>query len=96
MPVKPEPDVFISSIMIFQEYITKYMLIPGKIENCIFVVNPDNGSIFSTPVSLIKAMEEVLILQYKCRIRTQFIINASYAVSIFFNTVKYLLDYNTR
>lgn len=96
LPVKPEPEVMIATALTVQEYVTKYMMIPGRVENAIFIGNPGGKGIMSLPVSLLKAIAGILMMFYKCRVRTQFIINASYAFNMFFSIMKNFLDYNTK
>lgn len=96
MPEKPTAETTITTALIMQEFIAKYMLIPGKIENTIFILDIGGRGILNTPIGLIKPLIKTLILNYKCRVRTQFILNASFAFNMLFSAVKLFLDYNTK
>lgn len=92
---KPTVETMITTVMIYQEYLIKFMLIPGKIENVISIMNAGGQGPLNLPLSLIKPMARTLLLNYKCRTRTQFVVNASYGFNLFFQTFKVIMDYNT-
>ena len=96
MEEKPSPEVMISTALIMQEFITKNMLIPGKIENTIFILDIGGQGILNIPVSFLKPMIQTLMMNYKCRVRTQFMLRASFAFNFLFQAVKLFLDHNTK
>lgn len=96
MDVKPTPETMIATALIMQEFITKHMMIPGKIENTIFILDIGGQGILNIPLSLIKPMIQTLMMNYKCRVRTQFMLRASFAFNMLFQAVSIFLDYNTK
>ena len=55
----PSDDSIMALTMIVMEYISKYMLLPGQVENCLTVIDL-NDQIMGIPVSKLKSLMSVL------------------------------------
>jgi hypothetical protein len=88
----PEPEDVVSMCLIFFEFMTKYCLLPGTIENTIMIINCQNLSVWSMPYRMIKAVITTIQMCYKARSRAIFCLNAPTTFSAVWNVVKYVLD----
>lgn len=87
-------DLIHFSILIL-EYLEINMLIPGRIENYILIIDCQNLGVMNTPYALLKSVLSVIQSQYKCKARAIFCLNSPTSMSVIWNTVKLFLDNTT-
>ena len=82
-------------IILLFEYLDKNMLVEGRIENVIIIVDCLNISIFNAPYGMLKSVLGTIQGIYKCKARAIFCINVPTSFSVLWNTVRYFIDGNT-
>lgn len=90
-PAPEAPDVMALCIVMF-EFVTRYLLKPGVIENTFLIINCKDLSVFNMPYKMIKAVTSTIQTVYKARSRGIFILNAPKTFSIVWKCVKVFLD----
>lgn len=94
-PEMPSDEQVIACAMIVMEYLSKYMLIPGKVENCLTIFDLNN-SVMSLPISKIKSLMTTMQLNYKCRTRNIIMLNAPKTFATLWWAVQYFIQENTK
>ena len=77
------------------EYVQKYMMKEGTIENILMIFNQEGSSITNMPHSKMKAILGAIAGQYKCRSRAIFALNSPRTFSILWQVIRYFIDQNT-
>ena len=95
LPELPSNDQIMGCICLVLEYVIRHMHLQGQIENVIMVIDLVGKGIFSIPVGVFKSIMQTIQLNYKCKSRNLFILNAPGAFTAIWNTVQYFLDENT-
>lgn len=94
MSARPQPgaaDVTALCVVYF-EFVIKYLLKPGVVENFLMVIDCSNLSVWNMPYNMIKAVTSTIQTCYKAMSRGTFIINAPKTFSVVWQVVKYFLD----
>ena len=95
MMEQPTEDDMVTAAMIVMEYIHLHMHIPGRIENNIQINDSMHEGLMGLPVMKVKAVLQTLQLNYKCKARTIFAVNAPATITFLWNTIRYFIDENT-
>ena len=82
---------WMNSITYLMDYLVKYCLIPGQVENWSIICNVVNSNILFLPKDL-KQMIETLSRNFAGRLYAMYVINVSFFVWTIWNGVKILLD----
>jgi hypothetical protein len=77
------------------EYIIDEMMLPGQVENWVFITNLKGMGISSVAVPSVRKLFAYLQTHYKCRLHKMYLINASNAVYVPWQIAKKLLDGDT-
>lgn len=94
MQMKPVPnnEDLITLALWFFEFMETYMMVPGRIENVILIIDCKNLSVFSAPYGMLKAVLGVVTSQYKCKSRCIYVVNSPKTFSVVWKVVKNLID----
>lgn len=87
MPELPSNDKMMGCICMIMEYVIKFMHLQGQIENVIMVIDLLGKGLLSMPVGVFKSVMQTIQLNYKCKSRNLFILNAPAAFTAIWNTV---------
>ena len=63
-------------IFFIMEYVDKFMMIPGRIENFLLIIDCLNIGVFNAPFNLFKRLMSIITDYYQCRSRQIFCLNA--------------------
>ena len=86
----------LTKIMIIQfEYVRKYMMINGKIENVLLVIDSSGNNVFTLPYGLLNKSIAAIQLNYRGVARSVFILNAPKTFAYAWKTISYFLDEST-
>ena len=89
-----DPQMVLTTISLFWEYIIHHMLLPGRIENICMIMNHENMSVTQFSTKFMKQMQAHTGANYKGRARTVFLLNAPSTFVYVWNTIKYFFDQN--
>ena len=78
--------------LVMFEFIAKYILKKGVVENTIMMIDCQDLSVFNMPYKMIKAVTSTIQTCYKAKSRGIFIVNAPTTFSIVWRAVKLFLD----
>jgi hypothetical protein len=68
------------------------MLVEGRIENFVLLIDCKDISIFNAPYNLLKSVLSTTQGLFKCRAKAIFFLNAPAAFSVLWRTLKFSLD----
>ena len=85
----------IGFIILLFEYLDNFMLVEGRIENVVIIIDCINISIFNAPYGMLKSVLGTIQAIYKCKAKAIFCINVPTSFSVLWNTVRYFIDENT-
>lgn len=82
-------------LVLVNEYIENFMMIPGRIENYVIIVDCKNLGMFNMPYKMIQAILYFLQSQYKCKTKVVYCLNCPMTFSAAWKVIKQFLDTNT-
>lgn len=85
----------IDFLILVNEYVQKYMMIEGRIENTILIVDCKNLGVFNMPYKMIQAVLSVLQMQYKCKTKIVYCLNCPTTFSVAWKVIRAFLEVNT-
>lgn len=91
----PTHETLTRVMIILFEYVRKFMMIPGKIENVLLVIDSHGNNVFSLPYGLLNKCIAGIQLNYRGVARSVFILNAPKTFSYAWKTISYFLDEST-
>ena len=92
--VQPEELLRLSYFVL--EYVRTRLLVPGKVETWLILLDLANVSLTQMPTSALESVMSALRHHYFCNLRRVFVLNASYFVSSVWWVVQYFLEEVTR
>ena len=95
MDPQPSNEDLVGMVFIVAEYIGKYMLKPGHVENMINIQDLGGQGIMGMPHSKIKSLLGVIAGQYKGKAARVFALNSPTSFSVLWQVVRYFIDPNT-
>ena len=96
LPELPAIDEILATFMLVSEYINKYMLVPGKVENIIQINNSNKMGFNPAMISRMKEVMGVMQNVYKGRLRSVMGVNAPATFALVWRTIRFFIDENTR
>ncbi|EGR29370.1 hypothetical protein IMG5_156970 [Ichthyophthirius multifiliis] len=87
-------NLLLHSITYFFEYILKYIMLPGQIENWVVLLDLNSIGISSLPISALKTIIRYLSINYRSRMFATYVINTPSSIFIPWNIIKGFLDEN--
>ena len=81
-------------LMLF-EYVRKFMMVDGRIENVLLVIDSYGNNVFTLPYGLLNKTIAGIQLNYRGVARSVFILNAPKTFAYAWKTISYFLDEST-
>lgn len=79
-------------IILLHSYMDEFMMVEGRIENFILLIDCKDISIFNAPYAMLKSILATAQGLFKCRARAIFFLNAPAAFSVLWRTLRFSLD----
>ncbi len=79
----------------FFEFILKYIMLPGQIENWVVLLDLNSIGISSLPLTALKTIMGYLSVNYRSRMFATYVLNTPGSIFVPWNVVKSFLDENT-
>lgn len=92
---KCDVEALAEAIMLTQEYVIKYMLLPGQVENWCVIADMGNQGFSSTPVHELKGLINILADHYSCRMAKAWVFNVSFGAAVLWKIIRTFLDPET-
>lgn len=89
---KISPEIALQMSTYFTQFLITRVLVPGKVENWIAIVNMKDVGITEVPKKLMKAISQPLQVLFKARLYRLHVINAQWTIKIVWKIVKKLVD----
>ena len=82
----------VNLIVLLYSYMDEFMLVEGRIENFILIIDCNDISLFNAPYAMIKSVLADVQGLFKCKVKQIFCLNAPAAFSVLWRTVSFSLD----
>ena len=89
---KITPELALQMSTYFVQFLITRVLVPGKVENWVAIVNMKDVGITEVPKKLMKAITQPLQVLFKARLYRLHVINAQWTIKIVWSIVKKLVD----
>jgi hypothetical protein len=89
---KTQDQRLIDLIILLCSYMDEFMMVEGRIENFILIIDCKDISIFNAPYAMLKSVLSTAQGLFKCRAKAVFFLNAPAAFSVLWRTLKFSLD----
>jgi len=94
--LKLEPEDILTPVIFMMYYVKKHMFTKGKVENFTVIMDLENASAWSLPVSMMKPFIKVLGSNFRCHTAKTIILNASTTIVYSWKAISGLLQESQR